>query len=143
MSATTAQIRAAFAMTLSAFYPDWQVFPYFKSNPTPPSIDVMPGPILYDTAMGRGNDDVTYIVRAVVALGLDIAAQENLDQLLDLDPTSTTSMKNALETGRPNRSTLGNVVTDLRVVAASEYKMYSASGGTDIVGVEFTVDVIP
>lgn len=135
--AATSAIREALRAALAAVYTDWQTTAYFLANPSPPSIDVMPGGIAYDTAMARGNDDLTYIVRAIVPLTLDLGSQAKLDTLLDR--SGATSMKATLEADK----TLGGVVSDLRVTEASEYKVYAVVGGTDALGVEFTVEVIP
>lgn len=139
MVASTANIRAALVTALNSVYGEtWQVSPYFLANPTTPAMDVTPAGIVYDTAMARGMDDVTYTVRAIVALGLDEAAQQNLDSLLDLDPSASLSMKNTLEADR----TLGGIVQDLHVTEASEYRVYPVDQGSAVIGVEFTVKVL-
>lgn len=135
--ATTTQIRTALKAALDRVYTDWQTTAYWLANPSPPSIDIMPAGITYDLAMRRGMDDLEYIVRAVVPLTLDLGAQTKLDTLLDA--TGATSMKTTLEADR----TLGGVVSDVHVIAASEYKVYAVVAGSDALGVEFTVQVIP
>jgi hypothetical protein len=135
---STAEIRAAFADALAAFYTDWQVSAYLKASPTPPCIDVMPAGVDYDSAMDRGSGLNTYIVRAIVTFGKDVSAQAKLDTLLDLDPSASAAMKNAIEADR----TLGGVVESLNVVSASEYKVYGTVNSGQLVGVEWTVVVV-
>lgn len=132
-----AQIRAALANVLAAGFPTWSVSKYWQGKVEPPMLDIMTGPIAYDTAMARGNDDITYIIRASVQWTLDESAQAALDSLLDTDEP-TTSMKGVVEADR----TLGGTVDAIRVVEASEVKVYP-SAGSDIVGIEFTCVVTP
>ncbi len=136
MAHTIQEIRAAMAAKLSAQFAAWNVTAQFKPSPNPPQIDMMPGPVLYDTAMAGGLHDETVIVRATVQPGdLEDSAQNALDALVS---PGTAGLKAALEADR----TLGGTVQSLRVTDASEYKIYAA-GGSDLVGVEFNVSIFP
>lgn len=131
---STAQIRAALKVALdAAFASSWNTSAYMLASPNPPQMEIIPAGVDYDTAMARGNDDLHYLVRAIVQHGGDVSAQENLDGLIDVKGAA--SMKVALEADK----TLGGVVSDLRVTDVSEYKVYAQ----DLLGVEFSVELYP
>lgn len=139
---TTTSIRGALRSTLAAAYTSFQVSGYALANPTPPCIDLLGGVVTYDAAMARGMDDITWIVRVMVPWNLDQAWQSILDNMVD--STGSNSLKTNLEVRDSNQArSLGGVVSDCRVTQASEYKLYPQVGGSDVLGVEFTVQVIP
>ena len=141
MAATTAQIRAALALPLTNHYgalsPAWNVSAYYVSKPEPPQFDLTAGAIIFDTAQARGSDDIRYILRAVVALSLDVVAQQQMDMLIDT--TSADAVKTVMEADR----TLGGVVAAIRVADVTEVKLYGTAGGSELPGVEFTIQVWP
>jgi hypothetical protein len=131
-------IRTALAFALSSNLSGWSVSATWRAKPEPPQIDMMLGPVTYDRAMHAGNEDVSFIVRAVVQAGEDSAFQEALDPLIDWAGDRSTSLKAALE----NDKTLGGVVSSLRVSDVTELKAFPFDGG-GLPGVEFTVLVTP
>jgi len=133
--ATLAQIREGLATNLREIT-GCQVSAYMLSQPTTPCLYVVPGDIEFDQAMQRGMDRWTFRVVALAGLASDIGAQKKLDEFLA--PSGATSVKAAVEADR----TLGGVVDDLRVTAATGYRTYGQPGGQVHLGVEFTVDVI-
>lgn len=134
-----ADIRAAIASTLQSRLSGWSVSSTWRSSPEPPQLDMMLGPINYDTAMQAGNEDIRYIIRATVQAGEDIAYQQALDPLVDWGRSGTaTSLKAALEVD----PTLGGTVSNLRVTDVTELKTFPTPGGA-LPGVEFTVVVTP
>lgn len=140
MAATIAQIRQGFADTISVTLTgtSWQVSAYMLASPTPPSIDVFSAGIDFDTAMGRGNDDMHFVVRAMVPFVADIGGQTLLDTLVD-PTTPATSLKAIIEADK----TLGGKVSSLQVETVSETKLYDVPGGTPALGCEWTVLVYP
>lgn len=137
MAATTAEVRAAFAAAITAgVVGKWQVSPYMLALPQLPSIDVRPAGITFDAAMGRGGDDLSYTVRAMVAFNNDQGSQIRLDALLDT--TEPTGMKAILEADK----TLGGLVADLRVMTASDYKALIIEGQPPALAIEFAVEVL-
>lgn len=134
MASTTADIRAALAAAIvTGLGGGWQVSAYMLSLPTLPAVDIRPAGVTYDTAMLRGADDFEYAIRAMVAFNEPKGAQTLLDTLLD--STAPTGMKTIVEVD----TTLGGLVSDLRVVSASEYKGIDVTGQPPILSVEFAV----
>ena len=134
---TIAGIRAGIQTKLAAHYTTWNIGSYLLASPAPPQLDIVCGAIDYDTAMRRGNDDITFIVRALVQWGELDSSQALLDTVVDL--TGTDSVKTVLEAD----PTLGGACSAVRVSQASELKVYDPPGGSAIPGVEFTVLVTP
>jgi hypothetical protein len=156
MAATITQIRDAIAAALtdatngvnanlSSTGFGWNVTAKMVALPQPPAIDIRPGGIAFDTAMARGNDDLTFIIRAVVAFNQDQAAQDQLDTLID--PTRAGGLKAVLEhekfSGAGHTVTLGGTISDLRVTDVSDYKALLVEGQPPMLAVEFTVEVLP
>jgi hypothetical protein len=140
MASTTAAIRTALKAALDdATYgvTGWQTSAYMLAQPQPPSIDIRPAGTRFDTAMGRGNDDMTFMVRAMVAFNSDQGAQIKLDTLIDA--TSAGGLKTVLE----HDKTLGGVISNLRVMDVSDYKALIVEGAPPMLAVEFTVEVLP
>jgi hypothetical protein len=133
--ATVKQIRAGLADALSAIQ-GVQVSGYMLAAPTPPCVFVSRGPIEYDRAMGRGHDDWTFTVTALVAFSSDRGSQINLDELVA--PTGARSVKTALETDK----TLGGIVDNVFVSEATEERIYEAAGKPPMLGCEWTARII-
>jgi hypothetical protein len=112
-----------------------QVSAYALANPTPPTIQVLPGEVVYDRAMHRGLDDLTFLVQALVQYGSDIGSQKRLDELLD--PTGPKSLKTAVESD----STLGGIVSDVSVTNATGYRVAQGANGP-ILLCEWSVQVM-
>ena len=142
-SSTMAQIRSAFAAALEAVFqptdPDgqWQVSAYLLAQPALRSIDVQPTGVEYDLAMAGGYDRLTFKIRAMVPTTSDVGQQDLIDAMID--PGSATSMKKAVEADR----SLGGTVSYVRVMNASDYKLYDVQGATPWLGIEWEVEVIP
>ena len=140
MAASTLQIRSALKAALDnavTGVSGWQTSAYMLSLPQPPTIDIYPASTVFDTAMARGNDELLFVVRGLVAFNQDIGAQISLDRLMDA--TSATGIKTVVEADR----SLGGVVQDCRVTACSGYKSYIVDGQPPLLGAEFTVSVYP
>lgn len=140
---TNAAIKLAIAKALQTAFPQVQVVPYLNTNPQPPCFDMIPADPgwEYDKAMGRGSDCVYIVVRYMVSWQDPVAAQTNLDALID--PTGPNSVKTAIETD----TTLGGLVAWTRVTRASGYKAYPRSkiqmqDITEKIGVEFDVEIM-
>lgn len=132
---TVAQLREGLAANLDAIE-DVQASAYMLSNPTPPTIEVVPDEVDYDAAMGRGDDTWRFVIRAYVGVASDKGAQLLLDELLA--PSGTRSVKTVLEADE----TLGGVAEDLHVQTATGYRIYQRAGGPELLGCEWTVEVI-
>lgn len=133
-----AEIRTGLAANLASLKAlGFQVSPYLLANPTPPSIQVMPGEVTYDRAMHRGLDYVEIVVQAYVALSTDLGGQQKLDQLIA--PTGAYSIKTLIESDR----TLGDVVDDLHVTKCSGYQTaLSIEGRGPFLLCEWTLNVM-
>jgi hypothetical protein len=96
---------------------------------------------IYDRAMGRGMDELTFTCRVLVARADDRAAQRILDGMLS--GSGTASLKVAIEAARgaPGEFALGGLAHDLRVERVQGYRWYEHTGAT-YVGAELTVKVI-
>lgn len=112
-----------------------QVSAYVLTNPTPPTIHVFPAQTVYDRAMVRGADELTFTVQALMGDWSDIGAQKNLDLLLA--GYGPTSVKEALESD----PTLGGAAMDTRVMGASGHQKYAVGAAGPLLGCEWTVDV--
>lgn len=143
MSAPT-EIRNAIAANLKAHFGDGvQVLPRPLAQPTPPTVYVRSGPIQYDRAMGRGHDDHTYVVVALVANTTDEGSQLLLDEYMA--PTGPRSVKQAVE----RDPLLGGLADDTWVEECSGAITYSfdlvSTGGAQrpsLLGAEWTVRII-
>ena len=138
-------IREGLVRALSVI-PDVQVLPYMISDPTPPTIWVVAGPVTYDVAYARGADDLTMIVQAFVALTSDIAAQQRLDRFML--PGGPESVKAAIEAKMIGETTvtLGGACADLRVTGISRPQVEPAisrsqTGGQPLIAAEWRIEV--
>ena len=134
MSATPSQIRVAIAEALGVI-PDVQASPYVLANPTPPSVHVLRGDVLYDQAMVGGTHVWTMRVQAFVGLASDQAAQILLDGFLAAD--GDLSVKQAIEAD----TSLGGLVQTLHVTQASGEQVYVRDQGGPVLGSEWTVQI--
>lgn len=132
--ADLAAIRAGLAARLATIE-GLQQSAYVLAQPTPPAVEVMPGPIDYDLAMGRGLDRRNFTVRAFVGLTGDIGAQKLLDKLLAKDGPQ--SIKAAIESD----PTLGGVVDDLHVRRNTGYRVF-VKGSDQVLGSEWEIEVL-
>jgi hypothetical protein len=131
---TIAAIRQGIAANLatistlrtSAFVPD---------NPTPPIAVVIPQRIEFDTAMGRGMDDLTFTVMVIAQRASERNAQSVLDGFCN--SSGLTSVKIAIESDK----TLGGACFDLRVTEMNGYGPLSI-GDTVYLAASFSVTVI-
>jgi hypothetical protein len=128
-------IREALAAALNAGLGEgYQVNAYILANPTPPSLSVFPSEVLYHHTFGATNSAYTFTVRALVALSSDIGAQQNLDALMG---NNGGGVKASLEAD----VTLGGVCSSVKVESAGNYQPYVTDGGSQVVGVDWTVEV--
>lgn len=116
-----ATVRAGLAANLSRIA-DVQVSAYVLSEPTPPTLQIRSGEITYDRAMGRGLDEATMIVQALVAFSSDGGSQAQLDGLMA--PNGATSVKAAVESDL----TLGGACDQVHVVSCSGTQLATIAG---------------
>lgn len=128
-------IRQGLADALTAALDGVQVSAYILANPTPPSVSVFPSQVSFHEAMANGMEEWTFTVRALVSLSTDIGAQQLLDGWMG---TNGTGVKAALEADR----TLGGICDDLIVRSVGNYQSYVLAGGQQVIGADWTVDVI-
>lgn len=133
--ASFTDIREALAANLASVT-GLQENAYVLSQPTPPAAEVMPAPIEYDRAFGRGLDRLNFIVRVFVGFTQDIGAQKRLDSMLA--STGAASIKTALESDK----TLGGLVDDLHVTGTSGYQLFSRAGSAPVLGAEWQVTIL-
>lgn len=135
MSELTA-IRTALAAALSAGLGEgFQVSAYRLAAPTYPSVEVWPDSITYHQAMSNGLAFWTFTVRAYTGITTDIGAQQDLDALLG---ENGSGVKAAIETDR----TLGGVCNRVTVRSAGNYQTYVTADGGQLVGADWTVEVL-
>ena len=108
MSVSISTIRNKLAVNL-ATVPGLRTSDYVPDDPKPPVAVVMPPTIKFDIAMGRGLDELEFIVTVIVGKQSERAAQRLLDSLCA--PKGSGSVKTAIEIDR----TLAGNVQDLRV----------------------------
>jgi hypothetical protein len=133
---TLSAIREGIAANLASLNGNGvQVSAYVLAEPTPPTIQVLPGAIAYDIAMARGVDEYTLTVQALAPLSVDaVNAQLMLDELID-EPDS---IKTLVESDK----TLGGAAADLRVTDCSGYQVVSLEGRGPTLFCEWTVVVL-
>lgn len=95
---------------------------------------VQKGPSTYDSVMSDQGDGTTVTITCVAGRASERAARVKLDALCDLDPDSTTSVRNAVN------GTLGSLVAWCTVQSDSEYREYEINDG-QYLGVEFVVGI--
>ena len=130
---TVKDIRLALAGKLSPAITDAHVTAYVDTYVLP-AVFVFPREAAYDKTMARGDDDWTFIIRAL-AQNLDRAGQEWLDELCD--PAGDRSVKSLLEADQ----TLNSLARGIRVQSMQDYQEYVFDGRAATYGCEFTVMV--
>lgn len=128
-------VRAAMAVKLDPIS-DVNVFEYVQASPTPPTIQILPPSVDYDLSMRRGYDLWTFIVQAFVNFTSDYSSQRLLDDICS--PIGTTSVKALLEADQ----TLGGTTATVMVTRHDFRGKLETSGGSPMLLVEFTVEVI-
>ena len=104
-------------------------------QPQPPQAVVYPDRVTYDTALGRGSDEYTFVVLVIVGRIAERSAQTSLDAYCN--PSGGTSIKAAIE-GDP---TLGGNALDCRVTEMRGQSSLTL-GDTTYLTAEFSVSVI-
>lgn len=132
---TVAELREGLRARLDTI-PNVQASAYMIANPSPPALEVVPDEIDYDLTMGRGGDTWRFIVRCYASAASDIGGQKRLDTLLA--PAGASSVKAAVEAD----ATLGGKAEDTRVVSATGYRIFQRAGGPELLGCEWTVEII-
>jgi hypothetical protein len=135
MAYSISDIREALAANLNTL-DGVQVNPYLLSNLTVPSMQIMPAARDFHGAMNDGFAELHFTVQAFVALGLDQAAQMNLDKWLGEGDAD--ALKDALESD----VTLGGLVSDVTVLSVSAMTQFARDGQPALLGAEFDVRVI-
>ncbi len=133
--ADLATVREALRVALTTVGTDVQVSGYLLGQPTPPTLQVLPGEQTYDRAMHRGLDIRTFTIQGFVAYNEGETSQRLLDELMA--PTGIRSVKTALETDK----TLGGVVSSLHVTSDSGYSMQLHPSGVWMLLCEWTAEV--
>ena len=124
-------IRDAMADKLDGHIPSVQVSARALANPTPPAIQIVPGPSR-QAAMGTsGFDTFELVVTGFVAFTTDLGSQHELDGMYD-------RIKIALEAD----GTLGGTVDDVFVMEASGYRMINRPDNSSLLTSDFTVTVL-
>lgn len=109
-------------------------------NPSPPSIDVYPSdPFQEALAMGAGNNEIFFNVRARVSTAENEGGQDLL--LSMMDPAANTSVLKAILSDR----TLGNVAQISTVEGPSAFGVFPDPGSTggSLLGCTWRVGVFP
>lgn len=144
-----ADVRAALAANLATLGTpgDYQISKYLLSNTSSLTLMIMPGPpgggdfTEYHQAMGKpGLAKLMFTVRAEVGVISDIAAQEKLDEFLDVSPG--TSVMRAIETpdGPNGEVTLGGLVSSA-TVTRSVAGLVKRQDGSETIAAEWEIDV--
>ncbi len=133
--ASIGSLREALASSLDVV-PDTPASAYVRSELPDRIIQILPAGIGYDRAMGRGHDDVTFTVQAVVSNVDDVASQKLLDRYME--NVAPYSVKAAIEADR----TLGGLCDDLHVSEATGLQVIAPATGGVLLVVEWTVLVL-
>lgn len=128
-------VRQAIATALANVGTDVQVSAYLLPQPSPPTLQVLPGEQQYDRAMHRGLDIRTFTIQGFVAYNESTETQKRLDELMA--PTGARSVKTVLEAD----PTLGGVVSAIHVTSDSGYSMQLHPSGTWMLLCEWTAEV--
>jgi hypothetical protein len=112
-----------------------RVFPYNVGKVPPPGAVVgLPEDIAFDQTYGRGSDAITLPVWVLVAKSSDRAANHELAAYLS--GSGARSVKAAVDSTDTNAYTSCDTVTVTTAVTGAY-----TSGGVDMLGAEFTVDI--
>jgi hypothetical protein len=130
-------IRQALAANLSTLEVQGvQVSPYMLSSPTPPTVQLLPGPINYQLAMGHGLSEVTILIQAFDSYADPESAQRTLDKLM------TTTGNMSIVAAAESDKQLGGAADDLEVTACSGVSLAQV-GGVDVLLAEWTCLIYP
>ena len=132
--ATMSNLRSALATRL-ATVSGLRTSATLPDQPTPPQAVVYPERVIYDTAMGRGSDEYTFVVIVIVGRIAERSAQTSLDAYCN--PSGATSIKAAIE----GDQTLGGNALDCRVTEMRGQGSLTV-GDTTYLTAEFLVTVI-
>lgn len=100
-----------------------------------PAAVVYPESIHFDSTMGRGSDEMVFVVSLAVSATVDRAAQDKLDSYLN--GTGATSIKQAMDAN----TTLGGIVSFARVAGMRNYGEIQV-GQTKMWGADFVIEVL-
>lgn len=103
------------------------------ANPTPPCAFVTDGPIVYDEALGRGSDLITFKLVVQTGLTTERGAQEALRSI-----RSSSMVKAAVESDQR----LGGLCDYCRVVDCGEPELFGRGDGTQALGCVYTVQIL-
>lgn len=109
-----------------------QVSPFPLGAPSPPTIQILPGPIQYDLAMGRGLDTDTVTIQAFAST-TDIEGATR-QMLAFAEATGASSIKAAAEADK----TLGGWADDMHVTTFSGVSLAQTRNGVDVLLAEWT-----
>jgi len=133
---TINQAREALATRLESIA-GTQVSAYLLGNPTPPSLQVIGGEIVYEETCGAGAlMGYMFKVQAMVGVPSDIGAQKRLGEYSDA--SGSKSIRACIAADK----TLGGVVDSAHVESASEEKTYELLSGNVVIGREWLVEVL-
>jgi hypothetical protein len=132
--ATMSELRAALAVRLATIT-GLRTSATLPDQPNPPQAVIYPERVIYDTALGRGSDEYTFIVLVIVGRIAERSAQTSLDAYCN--PSGATSIKAAIE----GESTLGGKAFDCRVTEMRGQGSL-AVGDVTYLTAEFIVSVI-
>ena len=132
--ATMSGLRAALAVRLATIT-GLRTSATLPDQPTPPQAVVYPDRVQYDTAMGRGSDEYTFVVLVIVGRIAERSAQTSLDTYCN--PSGATSIKASIE----GDSTLGGTALDCRVTEMRNQGSIDVGDATYLTA-EFSVTVI-
>lgn len=139
MDALATQIDTYLGGTANPTIPHLQVDGRLIPSPTPPAIDIYPAdPFQVALAMGKGNNELFFTVRARVSTADNEAGQDLLLSLMD--PQASTSVTEAVLSNR----TLGGVASRVgSVTGPTAFGLFTDPGGGTWLGCTWTVRIIP
>ncbi len=114
--------------------PDIQESAYMLANPTPPTIEAIPGEVEYDQTFGRGHDKWYATLRLTVGTPTDKGAQLLLRKYRD--PAGAYSVKAAVEADR----TFGGLCDNSRVTKVSPMRQFRRPEGEVVLGCDFELE---
>ncbi|MFJ4692844.1 hypothetical protein [Streptomyces sp. NPDC088766] len=119
-------------LTCSGYVPDAVTAPHFF---------VAEYEQVFDRAMSRGLDELTFTSRVLVGRADDRAAQRILDAMLSGSGPASLKQTIELARGAPGEYALGGLAHDLHVMRVQGYRWYEHAG-TTYVGAELMIKVI-
>ena len=134
MPATIRQIRHALADQLQAAI-GFQCSAYVLANPTPPTIQIRPGPRKAHLAFGpvaSAHSTRDFVVQAIVQHVNDAGSQDLLDEFLD---------SGAIDAALESDNTLGGLVNGLECMGDGGYQILVTGDNRALLTSEWTVTV--